>query len=475
MNTIPLYLTYDDVLLVPQRSRIRHRVEVDTSTRLTPNIKLKIPLISANMDTVTEAPMAIAMARAGGLGVIHRFMTIEDQVKNVDQVVRSGGFIIENPYTIGPDEPIKTVFEKIKLQTVSSYLVVDKNQKLLGLVSRRDVIFAENLDRPVSKVMTPSAKLITVDAEITMTGAKKLFARHQIEKLPLVKDGKVRGLVTARSIENFENQPQASVDKHGRYICGAAVGAVGDYLDRAAALLKAGAAILAVDVAHGQNIVSLTAVKKLRRRFPNSQIIGGNVATPAGVRDLVRAGADCVKVGIGPGGICSTRIVTGVGVPQFSAVINCAAAARKLGVPIIADGGTNYPGDITKALAAGASAVMLAGWFAGTEESPGEVIFRNNRRYKIHRGSAAFMSQMDASVRTDQVKSVHTIVPEGVEALIEYKGPAADVIYQLMGSLRSGMSYCGAGNLRQLQRHAKFVRMTPAGFRESQTHNINEV
>ena len=475
MMKIPLYLTYDDVLLVPRRSKIRHRAQVDTSTQLTSNIRLKIPLISANMDTVTESRMAIALAKAGGLGIIHRFMSIEDQVKNVDQVVRSGGFIIENPYTVGPDEPIKSVLEKIKQQTVSSYLVMDKNQRLLGLVTRRDVIFSEYLDQPVSTVMTPADKLITVDEHITMMKAKKLFAFHKIEKLPVVKNEKVRGLVTARSIENFQNYSQATVDKYGRYMCGAAVGAVGDYVDRAEALLKAGAAILAVDVAHGQNIVSLTAIKNLKRRFPNSQIIGGNVATPAGVRDLVRAGADCVKVGIGPGGICSTRIVTGVGVLQFSAVVNCAVAAEKLGVSIIADGGTNYPGDITKSLAAGAGAVMLAGWFAGTQESPGEVIFRNNRRYKIHRGAASFMSQVDASLRTGQSKNIHSVVAEGVEALVEYKGSVEDVMYQLMGSLRSGMSYCNASNLRELRSRAKFVRMTPAGFRESQTHNINEV
>lgn len=475
MNKIPLYLTYDDVLLVPQRSKIRHRAQVDTSTRLTPNIKLNIPLISANMDTVTEAPMAIALARAGGLGVIHRFMSIEDQVKNVDQVARSGGFIIENPYTVPPDESIKFIREKINRQTVSSYLVVDKSHKLLGLVTRRDVMFADNLNQEVSKVMTPAGKLVTADSRITMTKAKKLFALHKIEKLPVIKDGKVTGLVTAKSIENLENHSKATVDKNGRYICGAAVGVVGDFLERAGALLNAGAAALVVDVAHGQSQVSIEAITKLRKKFRSAQIIGGNVATPSGVKDLVRAGADCVKVGIGPGGICSTRVVTGVGVPQFSALLTCVQVAKKLKISLIADGGTNYSGDITKALAAGATAVMLAGWFAGTEESPGEVIFRNNRRYKIHRGSASFMSQIDASLRTGQTKNVHSVVAEGVEALIEYKGPVKDVIYQLMGSLRSGMSYCNAANLRELQKNAEFVRMTPAGFRESQVHNINEV
>jgi IMP dehydrogenase len=275
MNKIPLYLTYDDVLLMPQRSKIRHRAEVDTSTQLTPEIKLKIPLISANMDTVTEAPMAIALARAGGLGVIHRFMSTEDQVKNVDQVTRSGGFIIENPYTLGPDEPVKSILEKIKQQTVSSYLVVDKNHKLLGLVTRRDVIFSGRFDQPVSKVMTPVGKLITVDNGITMIKAKRLFGLHKIEKLPVIKDGKVTGLVTAKSIENLENHSKATVDKNGRYICAAAVGVVGDFMDRAEALLSAGVAALVVDVAHGQSQVSLEAIAKLRKKFRDAQIIGG--------------------------------------------------------------------------------------------------------------------------------------------------------------------------------------------------------
>lgn len=476
MTKIPLFLTYDDVLLVPRRSKIRHRADVDTSTQLTPTIKLKIPLISANMDTVTEAPMAIALARVGGLGVIHRFMSIEDQVKNIDRVARAGSFIIQNPYTIGPDELTRSVLEKIAQQIVSSYLVVNKKLQLLGLVTRRDVIFTDNLDRPVSNVMTPRSQLITVDSKITMLKAKKIFARHKIEKLPVVtKDSTVCGLVTARSIENSENHSQATVDKHGRYMCGAAVGVVEDFMERAGALLNAGAAALVVDVAHGQSQVSLEAISALRRKFPQAQIIGGNIATAAGVKDLVRAGADCVKVGIGPGGICSTRVVTGVGVPQFSALLTCAQAAKRLKVSLIADGGTNYSGDITKALAAGAGAVMLAGWFAGTEESPGDIIFRNNRRYKIHRGSASFMSQIDTSIRTGQNKSIHSVIAEGVEALIEYKGSVNDVISQLMGSLRSGMSYCNASNLRELRSQAKFVRMTPAGFRESQTHNINEV
>lgn len=467
MTNIPLYLTYDDVLLLPLRSKVRHRLDVDTASQLTEKIRLQIPLISANMDTVTEAAMAIALARAGGLGIIHRFMSIEDQVKNVDRVIRAGGFIIENPYTVRPDELVKLVLEKISQETVSSFLVVDEQNRLLGLVSRRDVIFTSNLNQPVFKVMTPLEKLITSGPKITRAGAKKIFTKHKIEKLPLIdKSGRVVGLVTARS---------AAGGRDGFYLCGAAVGAVGDYMDRAEALLAAGAAVLVVDVAHGQNQVSLQAIKSIRRRFPGAEIIGGNVATPSGVRDLVKAGVNCVKVGIGPGGICSTRIVTGVGVPQFSAVLECARVAKKLGVTIVADGGTNYSGDIVKALAAGAAAVMLAGWLAGTDESPGDIILRHNRRFKIHRGSASFTSRLDSSLRTGQNKGVHSIVPEGVEALIEYKGPVTEVIDQLMGGLRSGMSYCNAANLGQLVRQARFVRMTPAGFRESLTHNVNEV
>jgi IMP dehydrogenase len=462
---------------VPQRSKIKHRVDANTETFLTSKIKLAVPFLSANMDTVTESKMAIALARAGGLGVIHRFMTIADQVKEVDRVRRFDGFLIDNPYTIRPDKPVRHVIEKISLNGVGSYLIVDERGKLLGLVSRRDVIFETKTTRPVTQVMTPLAKLITVKPNISKQEAKKLFAKHKVEKLPVIdSQGKLQGLITAKSIENYEQEPLATKDSRGRLRCGAAVGVVGDYLERAEALLKAGADVLVVDVAHGQNIVSLEAVQALRKKFPQAQIIGGNVATAQGVRDLARAGVDAVKVGIGPGGICSTRIVTGVGVPQLTAIMDCAAAAKKTGTKIIADGGTNYPGDITKALAAGANTIMLAGWFAGTNESPGEIIVRNNRKFKVHRGSASFSSQVDRQVRDGGLKSgLNTIVAEGVESLIEYKGGVSDIIYQLLGSLRSGMSYCNAATIRELQKNAKFVRITAAGFRESKTHNVDEI
>jgi IMP dehydrogenase len=477
LTIIPLALAYDDVLLVPQRSRIKHRVDANTATYLTNKIKLAIPFLSANMDTVTESKMAIAMARAGGMGMIHRFMTIEDQVKEVDRVARFEGFFIDKPYTIEPNKPVRHIIENIALNNVSSYLVIDDKKKLLGLVTRRDVIFETDHSKKASQVMTPFSKLITVQPGISKDKAKKLFAKHRVEKLPVVnRDGTLVGLITARSIENYEQEPLATKDDQGRLRCGAAVGVVGDYLERAGALLEAGASVLVVDVAHGQNAASLEAIAQIRKQYRKAQIIGGNIATPQGVRDLIKAGVDAVKVGIGPGGICSTRMVTGVGVPQFTAVMQCAEAAKNTKVKVIADGGTNYAGDIAKALAAGASTIMLAGWFAGTNESPGEIIVRNNRKFKVHRGSASFSSQVDRGVRSGTLKSgLNTIVPEGVESLIEYKGGVADIVYQLLGSLRSAMSYCNAATIRELQQNAKFVRITAAGFRESKTHNVDEI
>ncbi len=473
---IPLTLTYDDVLLVPQRSRVEHRADADTSTFITKDLQLQIPFISANMDSVTEANMAIAMARAGGLGIIHRFMSIEDQAAQVDKVSRYEGFLIENPYSVAPDKAIRTVLERGKTDEIHSYLVVDGDNKLLGLITRRDLIFQTDLSKKVSSLMTPLEKFITVRPGVSQSKVKKLFIKHKIEKLPVIdKNGILRGLITAKSIENQEQNPQASKDANGRLLCGAAVGVVGDFMERTEALLKAYADVIVVDVAHGQNQASLNAIKKIRNSFPKARIIGGNIATAAGVRDLAKAGVDAVKVGIGPGGICSTRTVTGVGVPQLSAIMDCVEAAKGTKVKIIADGGTNFPGDIVKALSAGASAVMLAGWFAGTEESPGEIIIRKNKRYKIHRGSASFMSQADSGIRQGVEKQLNAIVPEGVESLMEFKGSVSEIIYQLLGSLRSGMSYCNAMSIKELQKNAKFIRITSAGFRESLTHNIEEI
>lgn len=479
-NSIPLALTYDDVLLVPQRSEVRHRQDVDATGFLTENIKLKVPFISANMDTVTEAKMAIAMATNGAIGFIHRFMPIEEQVENVKKVKRHEGFLIEDPYTISPERPIKDLVEQFSLNGISGFLVVDRQKKLLGLISRRDFILETDLNVKVANVMTPLSKLKTAAKGVSLSQARRIFQKHKIEKLPLIDErGFLKGLVTARSILRFEKNPLATIDAVGRLRCGAAVGVVGDFLDRAEALVKAGADALVVDVAHGQSIASLEAIGKLRKKFPKLPLIGGNVATGKAAKDLASAGVDAVKVGIGPGGLCTTRVMTGVGVPQLSAVMEVSRVLAGTKVKVIADGGTNYPGDITKALAAGADCVMLAGWFAGTDESPGEVIIRRGGRYKIHRGSASFLSQADRLSRVSGGQKtnlgLNSIVPEGVEALIEYKGRVNEVIYQLLGALRSGMSYCGAATLAELRKNARFVRITTAGFNESKAHNVYEI
>ncbi len=475
IKNIPLQLTYDDVLLQPRHSKVRHRADVDTTSYLTKKIKLSLPFVSANMDTVTESKMSIAMAKAGGIGIIHRFMPIEDQVKEVNKVMRYQEFFITNPYTVGLTATVGDIYESINQNGVSSFLVIDQNNLLKGLVTRRDILFEKDMSIPVKDVMTPIDKLITVDPKINLEKAKKLFSKHKIEKLPVINTkGELKGLVTANSIVSTHLYPNATKDEKGRLRCGAAVGVVGDYLERAEKLLDAGVSVLVVDVAHGQNVSSIDAIKKLRKKFKKAEIIGGNVATASGVRDLIRAGVDAIKVGIGPGGLCTTRLVAGVGVPQLSAIMNCVEAAQGK-VRIIADGGTNFPGDITKALAAGASTIMLAGWFAGTEESPGEIIMRKNKRYKIHRGSSSFLSQSDAIERLKSGKRINSIVPEGVESLMEYKGSVDEVIYQLEGGLRSGMSYCNATTIPELQKNARFVRMTSAGFRESGSHNVDEI
>lgn len=480
INSLPLALTYDDVLLTPRRSLVRHRLDVDTTAHLTSNIKFKVPFISANMDTVTESQMAIAMATNGAIGFIHRFMPVMEQAENVKRVKRHEGFLIGDPYTIGPDRPLKDLVEQLSSNGISGFIVVDRQGKILGLISRRDFILETDLNKKVESVMTPLAKLKTARPGVSLLEARKIFWKYKIEKLPLVDSkGFLKGLITARSILRFEKNPLATVDSLGRLRCGAAVGVVGDFLERAGSLVNAGADILVVDVAHGQSVASLEAISKLRKKFPKLPLVGGNVATGKAAMDLIKVGVDAVKVGIGPGGLCTTRIMTGVGVPQLTAVAEVAKAVADTRVKVIADGGTNYPGDITKALAAGADCVMLAGWFAGTDESPGEVIIRRGRRYKIHRGSASFLSQADRLSRIPGDRKINaglnSIVPEGVEALIEYKGQVRDVIYQLLGALRSGMSYCGAATLAELQKNAKFVRITTAGFNESKAHNVYEI
>lgn len=471
-------LTYDDVLLIPQRSFIDHRSDVSTKSKLTRRLEINTPFISANMDTVTESEMAIALAREGGIGIIHRFMTIENQVKEVQKVKRSVGFVLDNPYTVTPEMTLRKVWTLVREKKIDGFIVVDEKGIVLGILSRRDFMFENQGSKKVKEMMTPFNRLITEKVGISFDQAKKIFHRHKIEKLPLIGvDRQLKGLVTAKTIANYEKYPYSTKDKHGRYLVGAAIGVVRDFIERASELIKVGCDVLVVDVAHGHNDVALRAVSDVRKKFKDINLIGGNVATPEGTLDLIKRGVDAVKVGIGPGGLCTTRIVAGVGVPQFTAVYNCAQVARKYRVPVIADGGTNYPGDMTKALAAGASTCMLAGWFAGTDESPGGIIMRKGLKFKVHRGSASFMATADRRLKLENgaVEKLNTIVPEGVEAMVPYKGKVADVIYQLLGALKSGMSYCNAKTIEELWKNSRFIKITEAGFRESKSHNIEEL
>lgn len=488
MKPISLGLAYDDVLLTPKKSRIRSRSEVDTKTKLSRNISLAIPFISSNVDTVTESAMAITMAKLGGLGIIHRFMTIERHVEEVMRVKRSEGFIMGTPFTLSPGHTVGEARRRMKKHQVTSAIIVDEHQKVLGLVSERDTWFLTDDTKLMKNVMTPRDKLITADVSVTLKEAREIFRKHKVEKLPLLlKDGTLGGLITSRTVLNEDIYPQATKDGKGRLMVGAAVGVVGDYLERAEALIKAKVDAIVVDIAHVHSVHGLSAVKKLRRLCQTVDLIGGNIATPEAARDLIALGVDGVKVGIGPGGICITRMVAGVGVPQLSAILSCAKVTQKAHVPLIADGGTNYPGDMTKALAAGASTVMITGWLAGTDESPGSIILRKGQKYKVHRGAASFTavaSRILAGVsgqmrkemaEADIEKELEEIVPEGVESFVPYKGPVKDVIHQLVGAVKSGMSYCNAATIAQLWKNAQFTQITTAGFRESTQHNVEEM
>jgi len=471
---VPLGLTFDDVLLVPRRSPVESRAEVDTRTKLARGIELAVPIVSANMDAVTESEMAIAMARDGGLGIIHRFLPVDQQVAEVRRVKRAESIVIEQPYTIRPDQTLREAVAFLEEHGSAGLLVV-QDGRLVGIVTARDLLFEEDLDRPVREVMTPRERLVTAPPGISMEEAKRILHAHRVEKLPLVDgDGRLVGLVTSRDIRARSQYPHATKDERGRLRVGAAVGVRGDYLERAAALVEEGVDVLVVDVAHGHSEAVLRAVRTLRRRFPEVPIVAGNVATAEGTVDLIEAGADAVKVGVGPGSTCTTRVVTGAGVPQLSAILECARAARPRGVPIIADGGIRSSGDITKALAAGASAVMLGNLLAGTEESPGATVIRNGRQYKTYRGMASLWAtarrrSLDSPVDEEDIGQ---IVAEGIEALVPYRGKVADVLRQLVGGLRSGMSYCGARTIPELWENARFVRITPAGLRESLPHDV---
>ncbi len=481
-------LTYDDVLLIPQKSSIASRKEVDTQTFITKNIPLQIPFVSSNVDTVTESHMAIEMAKLGCIGFIHRFMTIPKQVKEVDSVKRSEGFIMGNPLVLGPSTKLMDARSKMKAAQVSSVIVVDRENKVLGLVSDRDTWFEDNENIILEKLMTPFDKLITAPLHISWKEARVLFKKYKIEKLPIIaKDKKLLGLITSRTVLNVEKYPLATKDKQGRLRVGAAIGVVGDYFERAHELVKVGVDILVVDIAHAHSIHGLNAIKKVRKAFPKVEIVGGNIATYEGAKDMIRLGCDALKVGIGPGGICITRMVAGAGVPQLTAIMEVCKATHRAKIPVIADGGTNFPGDMSKALAAGASTVMLTGWLAGTNESPGAYILRKGQKYKIHRGAASFSAVADRKITavSGQVRKelsefelqqeLASIVPEGVETFVPYKGAAKEVIYQLHGALKSGMSYCNAKNIKQLWQNSQFIEISDAGLRESKAHNVEEM
>ena len=465
-------LTFDDVLLIPGHSRVHPR-DVSTGTRFTRTIRLNIPLISAAMDTVTEAGMAIAMARAGGIGVLHKNMTIDRQAAEVDRVKRSESGMILNPITLGPDRPVREAAALMARFKISGVPIVDGRGKLIGIITNRDLQFERDLDQDIAEAMTKE-NLVTAPMGTDLDEAERILAQHRIEKLPVVDaEGVLRGLITVKDIFKRRQFPDAAKDVHGRLQVAAAVGATPDSLDRASALVDSGVDVLVVDSAHGHSEGVLQAIDAIRQRLPDVQLIGGNVATAAGAAALVERGVDAVKVGVGPGSICTTRVVTGVGMPQITAIIDAVSAAAD--IPVIADGGVKYSGDAVKALACGASSVMMGAMLAGTEESPGESILAEGRRFKLIRGMGSLGAMQDGSAdRYFQEGEVSPtkMVPEGIEGRVPYKGPVSDVLFQMVGGLRSGMGYCGVPDIEGLQNDTEFVRISPAGLRESHPHDV---
>lgn len=464
-------LTFDDVLLIPAHSEVLPK-DVDVSTLLSEKVKLNIPLISAGMDTVTEAPMAIAMARQGGIGIIHKNLKVEEQAEEVDRVKRSESGVITNPFYLHPENKVYDAEALMAKYRISGVPIVDKERKLVGILTNRDLRFIRDYSTPIAEVMTKE-NLVTAPVGTTLQEAEVVLEKHKIEKLPLVdSQGILKGLITIKDIEKATLYPHAAKDQQGRLLVGAAVGVSGDTFKRVAALVEAEVDVLVVDTAHGHSRGVLETVAKLRNAYPNLCLVAGNVATGEGTQALIEAGADVVKVGIGPGSICTTRVVAGIGVPQITAIYDCATVARRHGVPIIADGGIRYSGDITKALAAGASAVMLGSLFAGTEESPGESEIYQGRRFKVYRGMGSLGAMKAGSRDRYFQENAQKLVPEGIEGRVPYKGPVADTIYQLVGGIRAGMGYCGAETLESLALNSRFIRITSASLRENHPHDV---
>ncbi len=463
-------LTYDDVLLIPAASDILP-ADVDLHTKLTQKVSLNIPVMSAAMDTVTEYRMAIALAREGGIGIIHKSMSIEAQAEQVDMVKRSENGVITNPFWLAPGNTLAEADELCAKYKISGVPICD-NGRLVGIITNRDMKFETDSSKLIDSVMTKE-NLITAPEGTTLNEAKDILRKHKIEKLPIVdKDFKLKGLITIKDIEKAEVYPNSARDEKGRLLVGAAIGVTGDILERAQALLDAGADVLALDSAHGHSKNILECVKRVKAVFPDGQLFAGNAATAEGTRELIEAGADCVKVGIGPGSICTTRVVAGIGVPQITAVYDAAQVAAEYGVPIIADGGIKFSGDITKALAAGAHVVMLGSLLAGCDESPGDTEVYQGRQFKVYRGMGSLSAMANGSRDRYFQQNNKKLVPEGVEGRVPYKGAVGETIYQMMGGLRSGMGYCGCHDIEDLRQKAQFVQITAAGLRESHPHDI---
>ena len=464
-------LTFDDVLLVPQKSEVLPQ-NVRTETHLTKKIKLNIPLMSAGMDTVTESKMAISMARQGGIGIIHKNMTIEEQALEVDKVKRSESGVIVDPFYLTKNHTIKDADNIMARYKISGVPIVDEDNKLIGIITNRDIKFEDDMEKSIEEAMTKE-NLVTAREGIDLVEAQAILKKNKIEKLPIVDgEGHLKGLITIKDIEKKIQYPNSAKDSHGRLLCGAAVGIGSDLIERVTALVKANVDVIVLDSAHGHSRGVINAVTRIKEVYPELQVIAGNVATAEATEDLIKAGADCVKVGIGPGSICTTRVVAGIGVPQLTAVMDCAEVASKYDTPIIADGGIKYSGDIVKALAGGAAVCMMGSMFAGTEESPGETVLYKGRSYKTYRGMGSIAAMERGSKDRYFQNDAKKLVPEGVEGMVPYKGKVEDIVFQMIGGIRSGLGYCGAETIVDLQEKAQFVKITAASLKESHPHDI---